>query len=209
MTDFQDSGRGQRGNTWLSNPGENLLFSVVLHPENMLAGNQFLLQRMVSVALIESINMKYSIASKIKWPNDIFIGNLKVAGTLIENTLLGNRIETAIIGIGLNVNQEVFDGLKGTSIRNEVGEILDRDEILEAFLLSMERQIYYWENGQEDVITREYIRHLYWLGEKHIFRSGASLITGEITGVSSLGRLQIDTENEIQEFDIKEIVYIE
>ena len=113
----QASGRGQRGNTWCSAPGENLTFSVVLKfPANVTAGelepmqayDQFVLSEIAALAVVDLL-AGHDIQAKIKWPNDIYVGGRKICGILIENSLRGEWIQHSIIGIGLNVNQRNFD----------------------------------------------------------------------------------------------------
>ena len=115
----QSAGRGQRGNRWLSNPGENLTFSIVLKFSGtasdsvaalpkLIARDQFVLNEIVSLSVVEFL-AAYGIAARIKWPNDIYVDDRKICGILIENSLRGDLISSSIIGIGLNVNQKHFD----------------------------------------------------------------------------------------------------
>ena len=113
----QTSGKGQRGNSWISAPGENLTFSVVLkfpssvsagEPEPVKAYDQFVLSEIAALAVVDLL-AEHGIQAKIKWPNDIYVGEKKICGILIENTLQGEWIQHSIIGIGLNVNQRNFD----------------------------------------------------------------------------------------------------
>jgi BirA family biotin operon repressor/biotin-[acetyl-CoA-carboxylase] ligase len=128
----QTRGRGQRGNSWSSRGGENLTFSLVVHPENLRAEHQFYLSKAVSVALVEAL-AAFSLTATIKWPNDIYIGDRKVAGILIENDLQGARITKSIIGIGLNVNQLLFDPAlpNPVSMHTAADRAFDRIEVLE------------------------------------------------------------------------------
>lgn len=114
----QTKGRGQRSNTWLSEPGKNLLMSIVLkyapHGEStsdslaVQAYDQQVISQITSLALVDLL-AAHEIEAKIKWPNDIYVGNKKICGILIENTVLGKWMTSSIIGIGLNVNQRSFD----------------------------------------------------------------------------------------------------
>ena len=113
----QTSGKGQKGNVWLSEPGKNLTFSVVLkfpatdiksELEPMLAYDQFVLSEITSLSIVDLL-AEHGIEAKIKWPNDIYVGDRKICGMLIENSLRGEWIQHSIIGIGLNVNQRNFD----------------------------------------------------------------------------------------------------
>src|SRR5205823_6191960 len=100
VTDFQTAGRGQDRIGWESEPGKNLLLSVLLKPASLDVKRIFLLSKAVSLAL-KDLMTEYKIESKIKWPNDIYVGEKKICGTLIENTLRGEQLQQSIVGIGL------------------------------------------------------------------------------------------------------------
>lgn len=104
--DHQTGGRGQRGNVWLSAPGENLLFSLLWHPVDLPARLQFSLSEAVALAVVRLLE-GYGVCAKVKWPNDIYVGDSKICGILIENAV-GVLLESSIIGIGLNLNQTDF-----------------------------------------------------------------------------------------------------
>ncbi len=110
MAIAQTAGRGQRGNLWESEPGKNLTVSIVVRPDNILAHEQFLICRAVSVALVQLLDrgLPDEVSAEIKWPNDIYVGDKKICGILIENSLTGASIDRSILGIGLNVNQRIF-----------------------------------------------------------------------------------------------------
>lgn len=103
----QTEGRGQHGNRWLSHPGENLTFSIVLKKLGIKANQQSAISQATALSLTDLLD-KHGIISRIKWPNDIYVGDRKICGILIENSLKGTRIDWSIIGIGLNVNQSSF-----------------------------------------------------------------------------------------------------
>ena len=100
----QHSGRGQKGNTWQSEQGKNLTFSIFIKP-NIQVQAQFLISKAISLGIVDFLNDVGLSELKIKWPNDIFCKDKKIARILIENTLKGNNVSNSIIGIGLNVNQ--------------------------------------------------------------------------------------------------------
>ena len=114
----QTSGRGQRGNIWLSNPGENLTFSIILKYQTsevdlqkrprMKAEDQVAISKVTAVSVTDFLR-EYGIDSKIKYPNDIYVGDRKICGILIEHSVMGNLLTHSIIGIGINVNQCIFD----------------------------------------------------------------------------------------------------
>ncbi|MFA7115754.1 MAG: biotin--[acetyl-CoA-carboxylase] ligase [Bacteroidales bacterium] len=105
--EFQTAGRGQRGNHWESAEGENLTFSIVLKPKGLKAVNQFVISEVVSVGICDYLK-NYEIEAQIKWPNDIYVGNKKICGILIENKIFTDRLAASIVGIGLNLNQTEF-----------------------------------------------------------------------------------------------------
>ena len=104
----QTEGRGQRGNTWMSTPGENLMFSIVLKNPKISARDQFGINEITSLSVVDFLS-QHGISARIKWPNDIYVGSKKICGILIENSLRGSGISSSIIGIGLNINQRNFD----------------------------------------------------------------------------------------------------
>ena len=118
----QTRGRGQQGNRWHARPGENLTFSLVLHP-GILSPEQFFLSGMTALVLCRYFTEK-GLETHIKWPNDIYAGDRKICGVLIENRLRGAGVERSIIGVGVNLNQEVFppDLPNPTSLLLETGQ---------------------------------------------------------------------------------------
>ena len=104
----QTDGRGQRGNTWTSNAGENLMFSIVLKSPVLMAEDNFALNEIAALSVADFLST-YGIKAEIKWPNDIYVGEKKICGILIENSFRGKTISSSIIGIGLNINQRNFN----------------------------------------------------------------------------------------------------
>ena len=119
----QTAGRGQRGNKWTSNSGENLMFSIVLKDPKISARDQFVLNEIASLAVVDFLSM-HGISARIKWPNDIYVGSKKICGILIENSLHGSAISSSIIGIGLNINQRNFN----VNLPNPTSMVLCRAE---------------------------------------------------------------------------------
>jgi len=118
LADYQTQGKGQRGNEWVSNKGENILMSIVYQPEQLKVSEQIKLNWGTSLAIISFLD-DYGINAKVKWPNDILVENQKIGGILLENHLLNSIVNTSIIGIGVNVNQIDFYLPYVTSMRNE------------------------------------------------------------------------------------------
>ena len=132
----QTSGRGQGSNTWLSSPGENLTFSVILKygEKPFMAKDQIIISALTAITVTELLT-EYEIESQIKWPNDIYVGENKICGILIEHSVKGNKLSNSIVGIGLNVNQRNFDvslpnptsiaTCKGDSVNIDIRKCLD------------------------------------------------------------------------------------
>lgn len=121
----QTAGRGQRGNTWFSEPGKNLTFSIVLKfgPGAVSARDAHYLNCLASLSVVSLLD-SFGIRSQIKWPNDIYVGKRKICGMLLENTLCTTGLAASVIGIGLNVNQTAFPRLaNATSVALELGQV--------------------------------------------------------------------------------------
>ena len=130
-TKHQTTGRGQRNNVWESERNKNILMSFVFFPNNIPAENQFIISKAVSLSILDLL-LKYKKNVKIKWPNDIYIDDKKIAGILIENSLRGSEISNSIIGIGLNINQTFFSNKlpNPTSLKLETNKNYKTEEIL-------------------------------------------------------------------------------
>jgi BirA family biotin operon repressor/biotin-[acetyl-CoA-carboxylase] ligase len=133
-THRQTAGRGQRGNSWEAEPGMNATFSMLLRPEGIEARRQFVVSEMVALGVADALDsyLPAGKAAKVKWPNDIYVDDLKICGILIENSLSGNTIDYSIAGIGLNVNQRRFvsDAPNPVSIANLTGTDNDVVEVM-------------------------------------------------------------------------------
>lgn len=208
VTEFQTKGRGQRGNYWVSEAGQNLLFSIIVHPTEIPIKEQFILSQAVSLALREVVSL-YCEPVSIKWPNDIYVGNKKVAGILIENSIREKKIETAIIGIGLNVNQLEFEGVPNpTSLRAESGHELNKDEVLAQFL-SRFRQLYGEMSTNAVAIRSEYKARLYEYGKMRQYKDATGIFSGQIIDVDADGQLLIaDANGDLRRYYFKEVEYL-
>ncbi|MDR1601743.1 MAG: biotin--[acetyl-CoA-carboxylase] ligase [Tannerella sp.] len=163
VADFQTAGRGQTGNSWESEAGKNLTFSLLLYPKNLRAGQSFLIAELASLSVRHLLD-DYIRDVTVKWPNDVYWRDKKICGILIENVLSGSRIVRSIIGIGLNVNQEIF--LSGASVpvslKQITGHSHDRMQLLAEFRAGFHRlrQRFGFET-HVDEIHREYLSALY------------------------------------------------
>lgn len=209
-TDFQTGGRGQTGNKWESSKGKNLLFSIILYPDTILPEDQFLLSMAISLGICDFLDWDLN-GAVIKWPNDIYVKNDKIAGILIENSIMGEIIESSVTGIGLNVNQVTF--LSGVPNPVSMKMVTRRDYNLEhcidkilELLDNRYKQLLY---SDREILRHDYITRLYRLNEWHKFRRDGSEFKGRITDVLRSGKLKIEeSTGKMSEFSFKEIEYV-
>ena len=211
----QQNGRGQRGNAWETEPHKNLGLSLYLTPNFLSVEKQFMLTKIVSLAVADLMaetlkNSGVEAKVNIKWPNDIYVNGKKIAGILIENNLRESSIQNSIIGVGINVNQTVFSNeLKNaTSLKLLADKEFDLSEIIHRFCELMEG--YYLQlrgNGTEKIDVL-YLEKLFQINEWRNYFSGNHSFEGKLIGVNSLGKLKIEKRNsEVSEYDLKEIVF--
>lgn len=209
ITENQTAGKGQRGNVWSAEKGMNLTFSLVVYPKFIPAKDQFLLSQAVSLSLYDFIRTLQIGHVNVKWPNDIMINGKKVCGILIENQLVGSTIELSVIGIGLNVNQTVLPVPTATSLKNIGGFDFPLNEVLEEVCHCMEVRYQQLRNNLWTDLREDYHQALYWRGEQHTFFSKGQNFSGIIRGTDEHGRLQVEVNNDLRHFDVKEILYLQ
>jgi BirA family biotin operon repressor/biotin-[acetyl-CoA-carboxylase] ligase len=209
-TSFQTAGRGQPGNTWESEYGKNMLFSILLYPVTVTAEKQFIISKMISLGIRDFL-LSIIPDVYIKWPNDIYVKSDKIAGILIENSLIKNEIENTIAGIGLNVNQDKFSPAAGnaTSLKKLTGRELDLEicltEISKTIDLRYKQMLY----EKKSLIDADYQSALYRFGEFHEFSDINGIFEGKIVAVTGSGRLQIeDRRGRIYEYGFKEVDFL-
>ena len=217
----QTTGRGQLGNVWVSSAGENLTFSVILKfiDQNVWLNvhDQSVINELTSLSVVDFLG-SHGIEAKIKWPNDIYVGNKKICGILIENSLSGSHINHSIIGIGLNINQRNFNvNLPNPiSMTQLTGDSYDISECLDEFMSIFKKYIhrYLHGNGGYAKLRKLYLGQLWRLNEISRFTCTDSKgitteFSGTIRNLSYIGNLIVETEEgELKEFAFKEIGYI-
>lgn len=215
ITSNQTAGRGQRGNTWETVPGENITASFILKPKFLTASEQFKLNIAVSLGVHEFLasylgsDEQAKRELKVKWPNDIYVANRKLGGILIENTLAGSRISHSIVGIGLNINQLGFAEPKAISLRMAApSHEYDIEKLVEGLAQSLEKNYLELKNGYANRQKERYLRILFRYQEKHFFEEGINQFLGQIMGVADNGRLIVEIEGELRYFDFKEIRFV-
>ena len=212
IADYQTNGRGQRGNHWHSADGENLMFTLSVFPNTLLAEKQFQISEITAMAVCDALAL-LGIKAQIKWPNDIYVGDKKICGILIEHDLSGRYLSRSIIGVGINVNQCVFDPSlpNPTSVKLVCGcnQNIDRNILLQYFIT---RFFEYYDallcgSNFDEPYTAELYRKD---GSCYPFRlADGRLLSAEIVGVDACGRLQIkDSEQNHYSLAFKEIEYI-
>jgi len=210
MAESQYAGRGQQQNKWHSEPGKNLTFSILLTPSFLAVSDQFDLNRVVSLGVYDALFPYLGEKLKIKWPNDIYYEDRKLGGILIETHIQGTYIKDAIIGIGLNINQENFEPGAGNAI--SLKQILHRDYDLKTILSEICSHIEaYYLNlraGKFLFVRNTYLSRLYWLNQVKRFKSNDQVFDGVIKNVKENGMLVVENNNGQQEFSLKQIEFL-
>lgn len=209
-TDYQTAGKGQIGRYWQSETGKNVLISYIFYPHGIKAADQFYLNIMSGLAVRNTLSHLLSDV-KIKWPNDIYVGNKKIAGILIQNVLRGNEIKATVIGTGININQILFpaDIPNPTSVAIETGKPGDLEKIILWLSAGLEHQYFLLKKHSFDILKMNYLNHLYRLNEWATF---CTETTGDfiarITGIDGQGKLMLQLENEtIVSFGFREVTF--
>ncbi len=209
-TEYQTAGRGQRGNIWVSEKGENLLFSIACRPTFLEANRQFLLSQAISLSIKETLD-HYVRQNCIKWPNDIYHGTKKMGGILIENDLEGKYISHCVIGVGLNVNQANFP----TNLPNPTSLILttrhdnDRDVILTRILSRFEYHYRSIQKNETELLTHKYHYALLWKTGYHPYEDANGRFSARIIEIEPDGHIVLkDSKKEIRRYAFKELTFL-
>jgi BirA family biotin operon repressor/biotin-[acetyl-CoA-carboxylase] ligase len=201
--DYQTAGKGQGTNSWESERGKNLLFSILYHPQDIPANRQFQISMAVSLAIADALGEQIGDVS-IKWPNDIYWRNAKIGGILIENRLMGQTIKDSIIGVGINVNQRQFhsDAPNPISLWQIHGHETDRETLLRSILDRFSLYI------NKDVKSR-YVNMLYRRKGFHPYCDKDGAFMAEFKDVEDDGHLVLSKENGQQcRYAFKEIQFV-
>ncbi len=206
----QKNGRGQGGNFWESTAGKNLIFSLLLRPSFLKAEDMFMISKVVSLGIIgylKGIDKHFTI----KWPNDIYYRNKKLGGILIENQLLGSKLNFMIVGIGININQDIFesDAPNPISLKNIFNKKFALNECLNGILISIGLWYNRLGNGETDKISEAYFSYLYRNSSYHEYRAGNRTFIAKIVSVDNDGRLNLTTyDGEKKSFYFKEVEFV-
>lgn len=207
---FQTAGRGQRGNSWESETGKNLLFSTVLFPDFLEANQQFYLSQIITLAIQESLS-RHTDNISIKWPNDLYWNDLKICGMLIENDISDQHIAQCIMGVGININQEHFrsPAPNPVSLKQITGT---NESILSILCDTLNHLQHYYtllQQGAYETIDRNYHAVMYRRTGIHRFRDSNGIFEASITGVSPQGLLTLQKKDgECRQYAFKEVAFI-
>lgn len=212
--EFQSAGKGQRGNRWESASGKNLLFSFVLYPTFLEAKKQFILSQLVSLAVKEELE-QWADNIRIKWPNDIYLGDSKLCGMLLENDLSGPYLARCIAGIGININQDEFysNAPNPISLKQATGREYDRKNILTNILQRVNSYYEQLRNTPEGSCAAEiayrYVAALYRNDGYHPYRDDKGEFLARMVGVEPDGRYVLeDRQGNIRKYLFKEVQFI-
>lgn len=204
----QTAGRGQRGNSWESEPGKNAIFSLLYYPIAVPAATQFILSQVIALSIAGTLS-KYTDGISIKWPNDIYWYDKKISGTLMECDLKGKNVCTCIIGCGININQTEFlsDAPNPVSLKMITGKTYDPLDIIKD--VRDEFQNIYRSVSIQDIRLR-YLTNLYrYDGLPYRFEDSYGVFSATIHSIEPTGHLRLQTtDGELRRYEFKELKFI-
>ena len=207
---FQTHGRGQGSNFWESEAGKNLTLSIILKPEFLPITDQFYISKIISLAIADLL-ATYVKNISIKWPNDIYVGEKKIAGILIENSISGSNLMQSIIGMGININQGKFtsEAPNPVSLLQITGKEHDLNTALKKLLELTEYYYNSLKNDDFDAIDARYLKYLFRYQKASEFMADGKTFRGTIIAVERTGELLIqDDKAGIRKFMHREVEYI-
>lgn len=207
LTDHQRLGRGQRSALWTAEPGKNLTCSTIIFPE-IDASRAFYLNIIAALAVRKTLS-DLGIDAKIKWPNDVLIGQKKICGILVENVISGNKVNSSIIGVGLNINQKSFhESFKATSLLLEKNQEFDISDIFNQYFGYLDFYLNLLCESNFALLKKHYYEHFYRLGTISNFESDGITFKAEVLGIIDSGLLLLKVDGIEESFDIKEVKYL-
>ena len=207
---IQTGGKGQRGNSWESERGKNLLFTISCRPTFLPARQQFLLSQAIALSVFDTFR-RFVRRFSIKWPNDIYWRDRKVGGILIENDLAGEYIAQSIIGVGLNINQTEFrsDAPNPASILQVCGMHCKRRHVLEHILKHFEAYYRLLQQGKMGVVREHYREALFRKNGFHTYRDEQGEFSARLHHVEDDGHLILeDSTGRLRTYAFKELTYV-
>lgn len=208
--EFQTAGRGSDQNRWESARGENLLLSLRVMPQQLPANRMFAISEAAALAVADALNV-FAPGFKVKWPNDVYHGDSKVCGMLIENDLQGRFVQRSTIGIGINVNQRTFlsDAPNPRSLAQITGHDVERRFVLEQFMEHFTRNMATINRGELDALHASYLENLYRKDEEHTYSDKDGTFRATLIDVEPTGHLILqDTDGQRRRYEFKEVKYV-
>jgi BirA family biotin operon repressor/biotin-[acetyl-CoA-carboxylase] ligase len=209
----QTAGKGQLSNIWESEANQNITLSVVFYPTFLKIQNHFLLNQAIALGVHDFVQFYVKKQTKIKWSNDIYVQDKKIAGILIQNSLQGETLQHSIVGIGININQSVFlsNAPNPTSLTIETKEYFKIEDCIEYLAQCLEQRYLQLRQQNFEKLRLDYLNSLYLRGE---WRNYEKTATGEcflgcIEGVKDTGHLIMQTIKGLEIFDLKEIKFLQ
>lgn len=209
----QSAGRGQRGNTWESEPDANLTFSILVRPAGIPPVKQMAISRAVSLSIVRWLDryLPDGMEASIKWPNDIYVGDRKICGILIEHVLTAGRIERTIIGVGININQKAFysDAPNPVSLTQLTGLTYPLDSMLREVTADIISLVEAEDRAGGDLTATDYMSRLWRRNGFHPYRDAAGDFTARIADVAPDGTLTLlRPDNTLSRYAFKEVTAI-
>lgn len=206
---YQMAGKGQTKNSWFSSKGNNLLVSIICKDIQLKVSQLPLLNMLVSQAVHSAVNNYFPKDTAIKWPNDIMVNEQKIAGILVETTLQGEYIKNAVIGVGLNVNEDSFPEnlTQACSFFSITNWYYNLESILNELIEQLDIQLSKLKLSNLDEIKEQYEAVLFGMGTKRYFRQNEKRFEGIVKGVNNEGQLLVEVESEIKMYNNKEITF--
>lgn len=193
----QTAGRGQRGNTWESAAGENLTFSLLVRPKTIPPSKQMAISRAVSLAIVRWLDRYLKEEVAIKWPNDIYVGDKKICGILIEHVLTSGRIDRTIIGVGININQTEFlsDAPNPVSLSQLTGKSYPIDSMLEEVGAEILKHVEAEDKAGGELTESDYMLRLWRREGFYRYRDAGGEFMARIARVAGDGMLTLERED--------------
>jgi len=207
LAEKQTKGRGRKERVWYSAKGQNLTFSILLTSKKYLGKKFNLLNFTTSLSVAFALENLYQLKTELKWPNDVLVNGKKICGILLESTSQGNKIERVVIGVGLNVNQGLFQGnfnLEPTSVKLELGESVDREKLLAELLNTFEELIQKIDTNPDEIM-KDWKDRCNLIGEKISVTEDGTTKYGIFDDLDEEGFLLLKTKNKIEKIHFGDV----
>lgn len=210
VTDYQTAGRGQQGNRWEAEKGENITLSVILTPHRLATHEQFFLNMAVTLAIYDFLQnfLENKSLLKIKWPNDLLYNKQKICGVLIQNIISGKHLAKSVVGIGVNINQKHFTVEQAVSLSQITNLMYDLPILVQKLLENLEKRYLQIQKRLFKNLQENYYACLYGYQEEVLITHKEEVVKGKILGVDSIGRLQMSILGKPRAFQFKEIQFL-